>query len=1171
VLAIGTTSALAETLSPWWHLTSSVRPTVLQQGGQGLIGFRASNLGDAPTSGEITFTVTLPAGVTAQKIPKGAGEPEEVKATFNTFPEGEAPVGESCSEPAAGQLRCSFEGVIEPYTYVELSVAVNVAPEAASGGVAVAEVTGAGLPPAHVEQALTVGAPGQATPFGVEHFSIVPEEEGGGVQAQAGSHPFQLTTTFALNQSEDTVKPPALAKQLTFSLSPGLVANAVAFPRCSELEFLTRSLATNNFGDDCPANTAVGVAILQSKETFFVGEAPSATYPVPVFNLTPSPGEPVRFGFFLIGIAVTIDFHIRAGEDYGATATVSSVTQLANFIAESLTIWGAPGDPAHEHSRGWGCLAAFYRTESTPCNPTSESHPPPFLTLPTSCASPFAASVTGESWPKKSGPEAEAHSIELPEQSYSLKDEFGRPIGLSGCDQLPFSPFIEVAPDVQDASTSTGLKVDVRVPQEVSENAGGLAGSSVRDITVALPEGVAVNPSGGNGLEACSEGQVGFEAGRGENGFEEFNHTTEPGSKTPLFSPTVPEPLSPGLNLGAEGFCPNASKIGTVKIKSPLIANPLEGSVYLATQNANPFGSLIAAYIVAEDPVSGVLVKLPGKVSLCQSAGEVIAGETCGAPGQLVSTFENEPQLPFEDAELHFFGGERAPLATPAHCGTYTTHAAFVPWSAEKWDEAQVTKTATSTFAITSGPNGSACPGSALPFSPSLTGGTTNVNAGAFSPLTTTIGREDGQQNLQSVTLHLPAGLSGLLSTVKLCPEEQANAGTCGPESLIGETTVSAGVGSDPVAVKGGKVYITEKYEGAPYGLSVVNPVKAGPFDLEHDTSNPAQHPACDCLVVRAKLEVNPTTAALTAATDPSGPYAIPHLIDGVPVQIKKVNVTINRPGFTFNPTNCNPAQITGSISSDEGASAAMAVPFQVANCATLKFAPKIHFATVAKTSKADGASLTTTLTYPPNALGTYANVAKVKVDLPKQLPSRLTTLQKACLAATFEANPAACPPASIVGQAKVTTPLLPVALEGPAYFVSHGNEAFPSLTMVLQGYGVTIDLVGSTFIHGGITSTTFKATPDQPFETFQLTLPEGPYSALAANANLCTAKLAVPTAFVAQNGLEIHQDTPIAVTGCAKRPTRAQKLAQALARCRKKHNGTQRSACVRQARKRYT
>src|SRR4029077_7372013 len=591
-------------------------------------------------------------------------------------------------------------------------------------------------------------------------------------------------------------------------------------------------------------------------------------------------------------------------------------------------------------------------------------------------------------------------------------------------------PSIRVTPDGSAGSSPTGLSVDVHVPQEESLNAGGLAEADPKDITVALPQGVVINPAGGNGLEACSESLVGF------TGFTQF----QPGINTAPFTGTLPSPIAPGVN-----FCPDESKIGTVKIKTPILPNAIEGFVYLATQNENPFGSLVAIYLIAEDPVSGVLVKLAGDVHLTDT-------------GQIVSTFENSPQAPFEDAELHFFGGERAPLSTPAQCGPYTTSASIAPWSGNPPSRPS------STFNIASGPDGSPCPGPSLPFSPTLTGGMTNINAGAFSPLSTTIGRADGQQDLQSVTLHMPAGLEGLLAGGKVCPAAQANEGSCPAGSQIGETTVSAGVGSDPVSVRGGGVYITEKSAGAPFGLSIVNPVKAGPFDLEHDTANPANQPACDCVVVRAKVQVDPFTAALTITTDTSGAHAIPHMIDGIPVQIQKVNVLVNRPGFTFNPTNCNPLRISGAIASQQ-ASSAVSVPFQATNCATLKFAPKFTVSTSGKTSKASGASLSVKLASANAPFGSQANIAKVKVDLPKQLPSRLTTLQKACTAAGFDATPAHSPPASLVGRAKVIRPLWPVPLTGPAYFVSHGGEAFPDLTMVLQGYGVTVELVGSTFI----------------------------------------------------------------------------------------------------------
>ena len=377
--------------------------------------------------------------------------------------------------------------------------------------------------------------------------------------------------------------------------------------------------------------------------------------------------------------------------------------------------------------------------------------------------------------------------------------------------------------------------------------------------------------------------------------------------------------------------------------------------------------------------------------------------------------------------------------------------------------------------------------------------------------------RPDADQTLSRVEMQMPPGLLGTLSTVKLCPEPQASQGTCSEESLIGHTVVSAGLGNDPYTVTGGKVFVTTGYKGAPYGLSIVNPAKAGPFDL-------------GSVVVRASISVDPHTAALTIKNDP-----LPTILDGIPLQIQHVNVTVDREKFTFNPTDCNKTAIDGVLSSTEGAKAAVSTSFQVTNCATLAFKPKLAASTSGKTSRANGASLHVKLTYPE---GPYdANIAKVKVDLPKQLPSRLTTLQKACPAQVFDANPANCPKESKVATATATTPVLPVPLTGPAYFVSHGGEAFPDLIVVLQGYGATVDLVGTTFISkAGITSSTFKTVPDVPVGTFEMTLPQGKYSALAANGNLCNTKLKMPTSFVGQNGVEQHVTTPIIVTGCAKR-----------------------------------
>ncbi len=332
---------------------------------------------------------------------------------------------------------------------------------------------------------------------------------------------------------------------------------------------------------------------------------------------------------------------------------------------------------------------------------------------------------------------------------------------------------------------------------------------------------------------------------------------------------------------------------------------------------------------------------------------------------------------------------------------------------------------------------------------------------------------------------------------------------------------VAVGAGSNPFYTTG-KVYITGPYNGAPYGLSFVVPAVAGPLNL-------------GVVVVRAAVSVDPHTAALTVTSEP-----LPQILQGVPLDIRAVNITIDREHFIFNPTTCNPLSVAATMTSTLGASVSDSTHLQATNCAALSFKPKFEVSTSGKTSRVDGASLDAKLSFPDGPQGDRSNIAKVKVDLPKQLPSRLTTLQKACPAAIFDGNPAACPSDSVVGIAKANTPVLPVQLSGPAYFVSHGGEEFPDLIVALQGYGVRVDLIGSTFISkAGITSSTFKTVPDVPVSTFELYLPEGRYSALAANGNLCTDKLTMPTAFVAQDGAEIHKSTPITITGCTKRKTK--------------------------------
>jgi hypothetical protein len=1062
------------------------------QGGIAVNGVSGQVYVSNPADGKVyVFGSTAPLAV--------AGAPADVTRTSATLQGTVDPRGvpvESCQfEYQAGNVSDLSLPIVHPSQSAPCVTAHGEPIGAGNSPLAVhADVSG--LQPGSLYHfRLVVGNAGATSPsgglfptvtagFGVKSFEVAFLNQDGTPDTQAGSHPYQMITNISFNTQ--IVQRPEIGdlryvplpmenlKDVVVDLPPGFFGDPNATTKkCTHNELEPPEDIKIS---ECPDESSLGV--LDAEFLKGAGRIAPEFAGSGVWSMVPPPGVAFQLAAHLIKPNAFIDIGVPAGGDSGARAISLNAPVTAPVLATRLTIFG--GAPAGSKK--------------------------PFLTLPSACNGPLTSRIEVDSY-QNPGHLVGASSV--------TRNSAGSPGGMTGCAQLAFPPTIETRPDVPNASSSSGLTAKVHVSQKAALDPEGLAESALRNTTVTLPAGVALNPAGADGLEACTEGLAGF------NGFAEFNPGFEPGDQTPTFMEDLPNPLQPGTN-----FCPNGSKIGTVKLRTPLLTEPLEGAVYLAAQNANPFGSLVAMYMIIDDPVSGTIVKLTGKVSLCERAGEPLEGVTCEASGQIVTTFKNTPQLPFEDLELHFFGGERAPLTTPARCGTYTTKATFTPWSGN------APVNTTSSFQIEHGPHEGPCPGASLPFGPSLNAGVTNIQAGGFTPFAMTMSREDGEQNLQAIGLHMPPGLSGLLTGVKLCGEAEANAGTCGPESEIGETTVSVGVGSEPFSVKGGRVFITGPYKGAPFGLSIVNSAKAGPFDLGK-------------VVVRARIEVDPITTALTVTSDNEGDFKIPQYIKGIPLQIKHVNVTITRPGFTFNPTNCNRMAITGSLDSTEGASQSLSVPFQATNCATLKFAPKFAVSTSAKTSKARGASLKVKLTYPKAPFGSQANIRSVKVDLPKQLPSRLTTLQKACTAAQFKANPAGCPAASLVGHAKATTPLIPVPLEGPAYFVSNGGQAFPNLIMVLQGYGVTVDLVGDTFISKkGITSSTFKTVPDAPVGSFELTLGQGKFSALTANGNLCKnkSKLKMPTAFVAQNGATIHKVTKVAVTGCPKKVKKTKK-----------------------------
>ena len=613
----------------------------------------------------------------------------------------------------------------------------------------------------------------------------------------------------------------------------------------------------------CPANSAIGVAIVTILAPSPVGYK---TLAVPLFNLEPAPGEPARFGFEAEAVPVVVDTSVATGGDYGVTATVTNATAAAQVLGTEVIFWGSPSAESHDNSRGWACLReGRLKFDGEACTSPSPRPNIPFLRLPTACT----GGSQHESQRRWRGPASSSRVRRLPRAS--SHSHWRRSPAVARCLSLRLSPFLRNSPRkagrranrCRPVARRRGCSVDVRVSQKGTLSESALGDADVRSATVTLPEGMVLSPSAANGLEACSEAQVGYV---GEGGAD------------PLATDT-PEPLR---FTTEPANCPDASKVGVVRVKTPLLEEELTGSVYLAAQNANPFGSLVALYIVAENEKLGLRVKLAGEGTLNE------------ATGQVSTTFTSTPQVPFEDLEVTLFGGPRGPLSTPSLCGSYSATSSFEAWSGAS------AMPASAPFSITSGANGTPC-ANPLAFAPSFTAGVTNLQAGAFTGFTLTIRHSDADQPLQGLTVHLPSGIAAVLASVTPCQPPPAGQGwSCGPDSLVGHSTAWAGLGSEPVTLPG-TVYLTTGYGGAPFGLLVVTPAVAGPFNLGN-------------VDVRSKILVDPNTAAVTVVSDP-----FPTFVKGVPAQIKQLQVAIDRPGFEFNPTSCAPMQITGTVSGATG------------------------------------------------------------------------------------------------------------------------------------------------------------------------------------------------------------------------------------------------------------
>ncbi|HEX5712285.1 MAG TPA: hypothetical protein VFX85_03110 [Solirubrobacterales bacterium] len=917
-------------------------------------------------------------------------------------------------------------------------------------------------------------APAMAA-FGISSLDGTLTDVDGSPTTQAASHPDEITTTTAFNtiSTKWGEMPDASVKDVFLDLAPGFVGNPTTVSQCTEYDLAGRGVEVL-----CPESSQIGTVELRINVF-----APQTVY-LSLFNMVPPPGKPSSFGFSVFGVPVHLYSRVRSDGDYGLSVDSPDINQTLSILSVKTTVWGVPADPSHDAQR---CQEPISAT-GVCVEPASADIPvKAFLTNVTNCsAGPARTSAIADSWLNPGLFDAAsfvAHDDAVPPN----------PVAPDGCNAVPFSPSTTVVPTSDRAESPTGLNFDLEIPSTGIENPTGLGQSHVKKATVTLPEGMTINPSAGEGLGSCSPAQ--------------FN------------SETATSPQGAG--------CPNDSKVGTVKIETPLLDEEATGALYIAKQNDNPFNSLLALYIVAKIPERGVVVKVAGKVTPDPKTG------------QLTTTFDNLPQLPFSKFSLSFREGQRSPLSTPRTCGTYAVRSEFVPWSAADPDNPLPSEIQTrySEFKVTKGVGGDACSGGTPPFKPGLIAGTRNNAAGSYSPFDVRLTRNDGEQEFTRFSIKLPPGIIGKLAGVPYCSdaaiaEAKAKSGSaeqqspsCPAASEVGRTLVGAGVGSVLVYVPG-KVYLAGPYNGAPLSVVSITSAKVGPFDI-------------GTVAVRLGLKVDPETAEVFV--DGVGSDQIPHIIQGIPVHARDIRVYMDRPEFVINPTSCERTSTASTVlgsgldfaSDFDDVPVTVTSPFQAADCANLGFKPKLALSLKGGTKRGATPAFKAVLT----ARKGDANIGEAQVTLPRSEFLEQAHIKTICTRVQFKAGNVPgekCPAASIYGRAKAITPILDEPLQGPVYLRSSSNK-LPDLVAALNNKQINIALAGRIdSVEGGRIRNTFETVPDAPVTKFTLEMFGGKKSLLTNSTDLCKRPHRAIAAFTGQNG-KLHEFNPVLKASCKK------------------------------------
>jgi hypothetical protein len=1029
----------------------------------------ATNIGGRSTDAAVKVEDVLPPGVKARavsllipRINVHSSNGEDLGATLCTG-NGPIPVPPPVPDPrivGATVVTCKVSAIflserhisIEPGETIKMWTSVTVENGAPEGPI-VNEANVSGGPPAastSVENAISQSP----LPFGFNAFSATPYDEEGLPATQAGAHPEAFDTTINLNSvtretAEGTVRPTSTQDPRDIIVDLPLgLAGSALSAPTCTMHQLTSKGEANEQGVSGCPKDTI-VGTIRSYPNGFLQVF------TPIYNIVPEHGVAAEFGF-VDGAGTPHMLYASLAPTPSGYVLRTSSREIVQVPLTQLFVNFLGNPAAHDESH-------------------AEPQVPTF-TNPADCdGEPLVTHIHMDSYANPGSYDADG-SPNFADPAWKAASSESPPV--TGCNQLIFEPTISATPSTTAADSPTGLEVAIKVPQ--TQGAQTLGTPPLRNAVVALPAGVSVNPSSANGLGACSLAQVGMSA------------SGEPDAAAPQ--------------------CPDDSKIGTVELETPALPGVLEGDIYVARQGENPFGSLLAIYIVINDPKTGVIVKL---------AGEVKPDPTTG---QLTTVVSNSPQFPFSELRTHFFEGNRAALKTSAVCGPYTVSSSLTPWSAP---ESGPPATPSASFQTsTAAGGGGNCPTSpgAEPNHPAFTAGTQSTQAGAYSPLVVRGARADGDQPITQVNVTLPKGLTGKLAGIPYCPEsdialaksrehegggaEEAAHPACPAASEVGVVHVGAGAGPEPFYVTG-HAYLTGPYKGAPLSVTIISPAVAGPFDLGD-------------VVVRAALDVDPFTAQITAVSDP-----IPTILHGIPLDIRSISLEMARHEFTLNPTNCEKMAFSGEAVGQFGTTAKLSEPFQVGGCRNLAFRPKLQISLKGSTRHAGHPALKAVLTYPKQ--GAYANVAGAQVNLPHSEFIDQANLNKTCTKPVLMAG--ACPASTVYGRAKAWTPLLEKPLEGNVYLVGGFGYKLPALVAELGGQ-IRVLLAGrvDSGPNHGIRNT-FEAVPDAPVEKFELSMKGGPkYSLLENSEDLCQKPQKALASFTAQNGATLKLTPKIAI-----------------------------------------